>query len=254
MNKEFVQAYSMLEKKHWWFIGRQKIILQFLRKHVAPAPLSILNIGAAGGASTQWLSDLGNVVSVETEPSFIAHLKAQHIEVVNASVTAMPFPENSFDLVCAFDVIEHVADDAAAMREMERVCKAGGVICVTVPAFKTLWSNHDVVNGHHRRYTKKSLAALVENATQLNQTALQYFNSLLFLPILTARKLANLFRKGVPKDQSDFTFYKTPGPVNRLFKTIFSAETSLLKFISFPFGVSLIAVWKKTAGNTKLPG
>jgi len=249
MNKEFVAAYSMLEKKHWWFVGRQKIILQFLKQYSDQPALNILNIGAAGGASSQWLSALGKVVSVETEPFFITHLQALDIDVVNASVTSMPFPDNSFDLVCAFDVIEHVADDSAAMKEMERVCKTGGTVCVTVPAFKMLWSNHDVVNGHHRRYTKKSLSSLGENITTLKEAAINYFNSLLFLPILLARKWSNLFPTVSQKGQSDFTFYKTPGPLNDLLKIIFSAESSLLKLIPFHFGVSLIGVWKKTGGS-----
>ena len=249
MNKEFVAAYSMLEKKHWWFVGRQKVILQFLKKYFSPAPLNILNIGAAGGASSKWLTVFGKVASIETEPAFIAHLQEQQLDVISASVTSMPFPDNHFDLVCAFDVIEHVADDAASMKEMERVCKAGGVVCVTVPAFKSLWSNHDVVNGHHRRYSKGSLSLLGENATKLKEAEIKYFNSLLFLPILMARTIGNFFPKGSRKNESDFTLYKTPLFINQLLKTIFSAEASLLKIIPFPLGVSLIGVWKKAAGN-----
>ena len=91
MNKEYVQQYAKLETTHWWFVVRQKIILQFLKKYTGEKPVSILNIGAAGGASTQWLSSLGNVVSVETDPFFIDHLKEQHINVIDSSVTAMPF-------------------------------------------------------------------------------------------------------------------------------------------------------------------
>lgn len=245
MNKEYVQQYVQLEKQHWWFVVRQKIILSFLKKYTKDLPVRVLNIGAAGGASSQWLSKFGAVVSVETELSFIDYLRSKHIEVVDASIVNMPFDDNSFDLVCAFDVIEHVEDDVAAVKEMERVCKKDGVICATVPAFKMLWSNHDMVNGHYRRYTKKSFLSLFAKNAVLKNYELQYFNSLLFLPILVVRKISNLFKKGLDKNQSDFTNYKTRGILNKILRIIFAAEIPLLKFIKFPFGVSLIGIWKK---------
>ncbi len=252
MNKAYVQQYVELERTHWWFVVRQKIILRILKKYAKEQTLSILNIGAAGGASTQWLSTLGKVVSVESDPFFFDHLKLQQVDVIHSTVTSMPFEKNSFDLVCAFDVIEHVADDFAAMKEMERVCKPGGMICVTVPAFQLLWSGHDVVNGHYRRYTKKTLFVLGELFAQLQNSEMRYFNSLLFLPVLIARKVSNIFTAGKKRVQSDFTFYRIPRMLDQILKTVFSAEIPLLRFIHFPVGVSLLAVWKKT-GTGKLP-
>ncbi|MBC7867453.1 MAG: class I SAM-dependent methyltransferase [Gloeobacteraceae cyanobacterium ES-bin-316] len=249
MNKEYVQQYVQLEKGHWWFVVRQKIILQFLKKYLAGANLKILNIGAAGGASTLWLSTFGKVISVETDSFFLEHLTEQNIEVVNASVTQMPFNDEEFDLVCAFDVIEHVADDTAAISEIERVCKKGGTICMTVPAFKMLWSNHDVVNGHYRRYTKKDLQELSEKPLVLEKICINYFNSLLFVPILIARKISNFTRGSQKSQQSDFTSFKTVALVNKIFKFIFSLELTLLNKLHFPFGVSLIGIWKKTGKN-----
>jgi len=251
MNKEYVKQYVRLEKEHWWFVVRKKIILQVLKKYIHKNQVSILNVGAAGGASSQWLSVFGNVVSVENEPGFIEQLKEKNFQVVEASVITMPFENNSFDVVCAFDVIEHVDNDAAAMNELQRVCKTGGVVCVTVPAFPLLWSSHDIANGHVRRYTKNSLLTLAEFFPQLLNAEIRYFNSLLFLPILVARKFSAIFKKDAVKGQSDFTFYKTPRILNALFKLIFSAEPLLLPFISFPVGVSMIGVWKKTGTNNK---
>ena len=245
MNREYVQQYAKLETTHWWFVVRQKIILQFLKKYTNQKPLRILNIGAAGGASTQWLAALGQVVSIETDPFFIDHLKEQKIDVVDSPVELMPFDKNSFDLVCAFDVIEHVKDDSDAMKEMTRVCKPGGMICITVPAFKMLWSDHDVVNAHYRRYTKASLQFLGVAFPAIKKMEISYFNSLLFLPILVARKVSNLLSKDKKNIQSDFTRYKISGPFNKLCKMIFATEIPLLRFIHFPFGVSLIAAWEK---------
>ena len=249
MNKEYVQQYAKLEKEHWWFVVRQKIILQFLKKYVTEKPISILNIGAAGGASTEWLSLFGNVVSVETEPFFIEHLKEKQLNVVESSVINMPFTDDSFDLVCALDVMEHVEDDTAALKEMKRVCRPGGMICITVPALKILWGQHDVVNGHYRRYKKNDLVYLGDSFPLLKKMEISYFNSLLFLPILAARKISNLFSNDKNNIQSDFSRYKTTGFIGHLCKIIFSTELSLLRFIHFPGGASLIAVWKKTAAG-----
>ncbi|HSN61251.1 MAG TPA: class I SAM-dependent methyltransferase [Ferruginibacter sp.] len=249
MNKEYVQQYVRLEKEHWWFVVRQKIILQFLKKYTKPQPIKILNIGAAGGASSEWLSTLGEVVSVETDPAFLNHLISENIPVVNASVVSMPFDNNYFDLVCAFDVIEHVEDDVAAIKEIERVCKAGGLICITVPAFNMLWSSHDVVNGHYRRYTIQSLLALTEKVSTLENKNLQYFNSLLFIPVLIARKISNGFTNNKKTAQSDFGLLKKAGVVNKIFKSIFSLEIPLLRVVRFPFGVSLVGIWKKSGSN-----
>ena len=248
MNKEYAQQYAKLEREHWWFLVRKKIIRQFLKKHItSPAKqLHILNIGAAGGASSEFLKVFGAVASVETEPLFIDYLRQQNIAVTEASITKLPFNDNHFDLVCAFDVIEHVADDVQAMKEMERVCKINGSICITVPAFKSLWSQHDVVNGHYRRYKKNDLKSLFEKTTQLKPIETVYFNSLLFLPILITRKMSNLFRKNKKEAESDFTYFKTSSTGNSVLKKIFGLELAMMKLFHFPFGTSLISFLKKS--------
>lgn len=249
MNKKYLQQYIQLEKEHWWFVVRQKILLNFLSKNLIIKPQSILNIGAAGGESSKWLSVLGKVTSVETESLFVELLAAQNLEVVNANIVDMPFEDNSFDLVCAFDVIEHVEFDIEAMKEMIRVCKPNGKICIAVPAFNILWSKHDTVNGHFRRYSKKMLKTLGDNFVSIEKKEATYFNTILFLPVLIARKIRNLFSKDKVNQQSDFTYFKNNGVVNYILKTIFSTELFLLKFIKFPFGVSLVWVWQKLDNN-----
>jgi SAM-dependent methyltransferase len=251
MNKEYVQQYATLEKEHWWFVVRQKIILHFLKKHIKNAPVKILNIGAAAGASTKLLTNFGKVVSVETELYFINHLKHENIDVVDASITAMPFADASFDVVCAFDVIEHIENDEAAIKEMERVCKPCGIVFVTVPTFNFLWSKHDVVNKHVRRYTKNSLSVLISKAKTLQKIDGSYFNFLLFLPIAILRLVSNLFVNKNDVLQSDFTYFSKIGFLNSFLKFLFSLEIPLLKFMRFPFGVSLISVWKKQAEDTE---
>lgn len=245
MNKAYVQQYAKLEKEHWWFIVRSKIILNALKQSNLAPPLHILNIGAAGGESSNWLSAWGTVVSLETEAAFIEHLQSENFNVVNASITNMPFENETFDLVCAFDVIEHVEDDLAATQEIARVCKKGGSICITVPAFKILWGQHDVVNNHLRRYTKKSLLALCKELSQIENTRMRYFNSLLFIPILIVRKITEYLLKSKAGNESDFRLFRRNRIMNQIFKTIFSIESILPEWMSFPVGVSLLSIWKK---------
>lgn len=244
MDKDYVQQYAKLEREHWWFLVRKKILLQFLEKNLpASSSLSILNVGAAAGASSQWLSSLGKVVSVENDPAFLRQLRQQRFEVTDASVTSLPFAANSFDLVCAFDVIEHVENDELALQELTRVCKTGGHICVAVPAMPGLWSQHDTVNGHYRRYTLESLGGRVSKINGLTLIDSRYFNSLLYFPIWATRRFGAIFRK--KNSVSDFEFFRTPSWVSRLLQWIFGLEHGIFRNKRFSRGVSLAALFKK---------
>lgn len=244
MNREYVQQYVALEKKHWWFIARKKIICRFIDQNVPGSNLRILNIGAAGGASSEWLSKYGAVLSVENDPWFLEHLRQNNIDVIEASIDALPFADEYFDMVCAFDVLEHVGNDRQALLEMQRVCKTEGHLVLTVPALPSLWSKHDVVNEHKRRYTRLALKSLIRPTDPLRLKILSYFNFILLPPIYLARKVSNLFFS--KKAESDFQTFKVNKLVNPVFERIFSFETFLSKWFRFPGGVSLIAVIEKT--------
>ena len=251
MNKNYVAQYHRLETTHWWFLIREKIIAQVLKKYI-PRPkyfLKILNVGAASGASSQWLSSLGGVISVENDPVFLDFLLSKKIPVINASIIALPFDDDSFDLICALDVLEHVADDTKAMAELIRVCKPGGKICITVPACLSLWSAHDEVNKHFRRYSKSELISLIDKGKNklLYST---YFNTILFPVIFIVRKMGKLFRKKDNKEKSDFDYYKTNRLLSAALKKIFGLEVFLLRFIKFPFGVSLLTLIEKGNNST----
>ena len=252
MNKNYVEQYHRLETTHWWFLIRQKIITQVLKKYIPKQrdSLKILNVGAASGASSQCLSSLGKVISVENDPVFLDFLLSEKIPVINASIIALPFDDDSFDLVCAFDVIEHVSVDTKAMAELIRICKPGGKICITVPACQSLWSAHDEVNNHFRRYSKSELISLIDqDKNKLLYST--YFNTILFPVIFIVRKMEKLFRKKDNKEKSDFDYYKTNRWLSDGLKKIFGLEVFLLRFIKFPFGVSLLTLIEK--GNNSSP-
>lgn len=246
MNKEYVMQYAALEKSNWWFKVRRKIITAAIKEYCYPLPAAaaVLNVGAAAGASSHWLSQFGAVTSVENDPRFVTFLQEAKFDVQEAGVEQLPFGNNSFDLVAAFDVIEHVDDDLQALDEMMRVCRPGGFIAITVPAYKSLWSNHDIVNHHRRRYTKSSLLQLV-TASVADIRYLTYFNTLLFLPVWIFRKISRLWSNREAKPVSDFAYSANNGFAGFLLEKIFSLEIFLLRFLRFPFGVSLLLVLQK---------
>jgi SAM-dependent methyltransferase len=250
MESELLQQYYQLERNHWWFLVREKIIVQHIRRMLPAEPgaaLNILNVGAAGGKTSEMLQQFGKVISVEIDSESCSFLRENlHLDVVQASCTALPFEDNLFDMVCVFDVLEHIENDRRAISELSRVCKPGGMIFITVPAYKFLWSSHDLVNHHFRRYTAGRLRKLINKDFQ--PVYLSYFNSILFPPIALARTMKRIFR--LPKEiQSDFDRYKwvNNGWIAKPFKLLFTTEIFLLRHIKFPFGVSIIASAKKPA-------
>ena len=247
MNKEYYKDYYSLERKHWWFRAREAIIINTIRKRINPEnKLSILNVGCATGRSTEYLSKFGNVTSVEYDIDCCEFLlKETGINAINASATALPFTDNMFDLVCAFDVIEHIEDHQQAVEELCRVAKPNCHVFVTVPTFMSLWSKHDVINHHFRRYLLNELKSLFINVNAGNIEYNTYFNTIFFPLIWLARKLSNLFFKDEKNATSDFNNPEDNMFTDGLFFQVFNFEKSLLNFMKFPFGVSAMLIWKK---------
>ena len=245
MNKSYVQRYVALERSHWWFLVRKKILQGLLTKNLPTKSLKILNVGAAGGASSEWLSDYGEVCSVENDIFFIEYLRSRGTNVIAANVTKLPFNDDTFDLVCAFDVIEHVEDHHGALNELYRVCKNNGYICITVPAFQQLWSHHDVVNGHFRRYHFKQLQSIVQQNISVDFKTWTYFNTILFIPIYLVRKFQKFRGNAIQQEYSDFESYKTGSLINKVLYKLFALEIGWLKFFRLPFGVSLFCFLQK---------
>lgn len=246
MDRDYFNKYYNLERTHWWFLVRAAIITDTIKYRITnAAPLSILNIGSATGRTSEILQEFGNVISVEYDLESVEFCKnILKTPVINASINNLPFPNEKFDLVCAFDVIEHVKDDENAISEMYRVCKPSGSLFITVPAFQFLWSAHDEINHHYRRYKKSDLLKLFSknNGSILRVT---YFNSILFVPIFILRKIQVIFcSKKAIAENSDFESIKSPF-INKIFYLIFSLERWMIKKISFPFGVSILLLWKK---------
>jgi SAM-dependent methyltransferase len=254
MQHDYYKEYYDLERQHWWFVAREKIISNYIQKLIDEKQLEknnlkILNVGCGPGRSSQYLSEFGSVVSIEYD-KYCCEFAAEKtgLEIIHGSITELPFEDQSFDLVCAFDVIEHVEDDQLAVTEMKRVAKNEGVLFITIPAFMGLWSHHDVINHHFRRYRLPQIEQLFNNRKDGNKIFASYFNFFLFPPIYFVRRMSNLLGSGKNRSGSgsDFEAFK-PGIMNNLLFKVMHFESKIInKNIKLPFGVSILYTWKKT--------
>lgn len=251
MERNFLDAYYKLEREHWWFQVRERIIVERLQDMLPKGrKLRILNVGAATGRSTEILQPFGEVQSLEYDvPSYEFCRDALKLSIDNGSILELPYADEQFDLVCAFDVVEHVEDDQKAVQELLRVCKPGGKVFVTVPAFMSLWSTHDLVNQHFRRYTRKDLVSLFLSAGARPERS-SYFNFLLFCPIWLVRRLQKLFfSQGRSETLKPDNELAAGGIISKILYRIFDIDRFLLRYFNLPFGVSLFLSTSRVAAK-----
>ena len=242
MDRAIFDRMAELDQTHWWYTARRRILSAFIAREIRPpANAQILEIGCATGHNVPMLRRFGTVDAVEldSESRAIAS-KRLGIDVRNAALPELVgVPDHHYDLVALLDVIEHVGDDHAALAAIARRLRPGGRILLTVPAHQWMWSGHDVLNHHHRRYSRKALVTLVRDSG-LKLDRIGYFNSILF-PLAVAARMA---RKLTGKEGKDDAL--PPAPVNRLFDRLFGAEAYLLGRVPLPPGLSLVAVVSAT--------
>ena len=226
------------DSTHWWYRARRDILADYLtREGGLPEHARILEIGCGTGHNLPMLASFGTVEAIEIDPAAreIASLRLGRA-VGDAPLPVLPGVERgAYDLIAVLDVVEHIEDDVAALTAMAACLKPGGKILITVPAHQWLWSAHDAVNHHHRRYSKKSLAVAIR-AAGLEPKKLGYFNSLLF-PLAAAARLAG---RMTGRDDSDDS--PPPKPVNALFERIFRLERHLIGRVPMTPGVSIITL------------
>jgi SAM-dependent methyltransferase len=237
---------ARLERTHWWFQGRRRILDRLLGRLDPPLPphARALDVGCGTGANGPVLSARATFsVGLDASPvplGLSGTDQRGHSSRVRGDATALPFPDDSFDLVVALDVLEHLDDDAAGARELHRVLRPGGALVIFVPALPLLWGLQDDVSHHRRRYQRSQLRDLVAGAG-LRVERLTFFNSLLFPPILAARLL---MRVRPPKNMKSEN--EVGGPLsNVLLGAVFGAEAPLLDRIDFPVGVSLACLARR---------
>ena len=245
MEKDFEKKYHDVETDHWWFKSRRKYLLDLLKN--APKDSKILDIGCSSGIFLKDLEKLGfsldNLYGVDISEKAIDNCRANGIPnayVMDAQNITLT---ETFDIIIASDCLEHLQDDKQALKNWKSLLKTGGIMYVFVPAFMSLWSYHDEVNMHFRRYTNAELKSkmLAENLQILKSS---YWNFFLFLPVYGFRKITASFQKN-KTGESDISIGNSF--VNSALLQLIIFENKLLKRINFPFGVSTFCIVRKSA-------
>ena len=239
MDETYEAELFELEETHWWYRGRRRVLRSLVEAHLPHRPGRVLDVGCGTGRNLVELADLGEVRGVEPSMAAVEFGRARDLLVVQGDAVDLPFADASFDLVTALDVIEHIADDVRALSEMRRVVSSTGAAVVTVPAYEWLWSAHDDMNLHQRRYTARLLRSRAE-AAGWRIHYVSYFNAALLLPIAAHRRLQRLIGHSSPTDND---FKRTPARLNRLLEGVLAAEANLIgRGVALPAGVSVAAV------------
>ncbi|VVE38610.1 class I SAM-dependent methyltransferase [Pandoraea cepalis] len=228
------------EDHHWWFQGRRRILGDVIRRLSLPTDAAILEIGSGTGGNLDMLAAHGRVHAVEmdTDACAIARQKTGgRFDIRQGHCPDdMPFDGSRYDLVCLFDCLEHIGPDVASLRCVRDRLAPGGAVLVSVPANAWMWSQHDVMLHHHRRYSRQTLTKTVESAG-LAIERLTYFNTALFPLAVVARMKDRLLHASVASGTT-----LPPSWLNTSLYRIFSAERWVLPHVDLPFGVSLLAV------------
>jgi SAM-dependent methyltransferase len=195
MNAQEFEALAAVERAHWFYRGKRRIVVWWLNHLGLPAGSNelVVDVGAGTGILLSELEQGYRAVGVEYSPVGLKFAKLKTTAALLAgSAIELPLASGGAAAVVALDVIEHIADDTRALQEMARVTRPGGFILINVPAFQSLWSDWDVSLGHHRRYTRRSLLATVAK-TSLVVRHMAYVNWLVFAPIFIYRRWRTRF-------------------------------------------------------------
>jgi SAM-dependent methyltransferase len=234
------QEHYEAEDRHWWFKGRWAVVEALLARTPLPPEPRILDAGCGTGGNLQRYSRLGQASGVDPFPDAVRFCRERGLDSVQqAGLESLPFEDRSFDLIAATDVLEHIAAEHQALRELWRVAATDAALLLTVPAYMWLWSQEDENLHHKRRYTKPRLKQAVEQCGWEPRIA-TYFNSLLLAPIALARRLPQ--RSGESKAELE----RTPAFLNGPLSVPMRIEAGLIRRgASLPAGVSVGIVCRK---------
>ena len=238
MDRATYDRMRVLQDGHWWFEGRRRILSGLIGALDLPKPAQVLEVGCGPGGNLEMLKRFGEVTALEPDEASRAYAAERTGVRIEGGLLpdGLPFAPASFDLVCAFDVIEHVDEDAASVAALARLLKPGGFLATTVPGQPWMWSRHDELHHHKRRYRLGDYRAMFE-AAGLRVLIASHFNTVLFAPIAAVRALKKLTGSTEADDDA------MPAPaLNRLLTGLFAAEGPWLRHAPLPTGVSIVLI------------
>ena len=242
MEREVYEAMAEHDERHWWYRARRQVVAELIRRKVSlPEGARLREIGCGTGHNLTMLGEFGSVDALEVDP--IARGMAEKRlgrTVLSSPLPALDgLPDDTYDMVAALDVVEHISDDTAALEGIARVLKPGGKLLMTVPAHQWMWSAHDVVNHHQRRYSKGGFKRLVDKSP-LQLDSIGYLNSLLF-PLAMAQRLGSKIT-----GKEDANLAPPAEPINQVLERVFALERRVIGRVPLPPGLSLFAVASAT--------
>lgn len=236
-----------LEESYWWFVGRRRLVADLIRRY-SPAPEPrILDVGCGSGGTLLAVQGLGQVAGCDLSPHALELCRQRKLkDLVAASADALGFSNESMEVVLGCDVLEHVEDDQEALAEMWRVLKPGGVLIATLPAYPWLWSSHDEILGHWRRYRRREVKAKLQEAG-FRVELLTYAVSAVLPAILAVRLAERIRHKPTRPGQSGLIVL--PPPLNRVLIGLLDLERRLIPRTGLPWGSSLVVVGRKVVSG-----
>jgi SAM-dependent methyltransferase len=229
-----------LEDSYWWYVARRQLAVELLRDEIKRrSGARILDVGCGTGANLGAFDRLGQATGIDASIEALNFCRSRGMNTVAQSVIEeLPFVPRTFDVVTALDVLEHTDDDLRALREIHRVCRTGGLLLATVPAYGFLWSEHDEALKHRRRYMAHELRNKL-TITGFEVVRTSYFISTIFFPILALRLWQGL-RKSSTHPRTSLVML--PGWINAALVDLLSLERRLFQRMNLPFGVSIVAL------------
>jgi SAM-dependent methyltransferase len=233
-----------VEGSHWWFVGRRAILESFLRgivERLRPVTKNprILDVGCGTGANLEMLAHFGVAEGVDVSDDALEFCRRKGLKAQKGLAEKLPYADETFDITTALDVVEHLDDDIAGLREMLRVTKTGGYSLIFVPAYMFLWGVQDDISNHRIRYNKKQITERLREAGYTVERA-TYANWTFFAPILAGRAFMRI--TGIkPESENNVNI----SALNGVFGSLFASERFWLRNFNFPFGVSIVIVARK---------
>lgn len=242
MEEQLYRKFYEIETTHWWFSARQKIVLDIIQNRLAlPHDAKVLDVGCGTGAILAELARQYIGYGTDTSPLAIEYCHKRGIaNAFHCTLETFPLSDLRFDLITLLDVIEHIDDDLGILEQAQQRIRQEGHILVAVPAYEFLWSRYDDLNHHKRRYVKSQLIHVLRESGFTVEMC-SYYNTILF-PTALVKRISERFVRAKEDTTLDFP----PPFINSALRSVFSFERFLLRRVTLPFGLSLVALARKS--------